>query len=80
MKSAGGVHFDVNMKGDLRLHGVTRALPVGARVLLREDSLRASGDFSIRQPDFQLKQVTVAEGMMKVKKDIGLTFDVVAHK
>ncbi len=80
VKSAGGVHYDVNMKGDLKLHGVTRALPVGARVLLREDSLRASGDFSIRQPDFQLKPVTVAGSMMKVKEEIKLTFDVVAHK
>jgi polyisoprenoid-binding protein YceI len=80
VKSAGGVHYDVNMKGDLSLHGVKRAHPVGARVLLNDNVLRASGELSLRQADFQLKPVTVAGSMMKVKDEVKLTFDVLARK
>lgn len=80
VKSAGGPNYPVNMKGDLSLHGVTKSQPVVARVLLHGDTLRASGEISLRQPDFQLKPVTVAGSMMKVKDEVKLTFDVVARK
>ena len=69
------------MKGDLtapRGHA-------GASGQVRECSSAATfsaprASSPIRQPDFQLKPVTVAGSMMKVKDEIKLTFDVVAHK
>ena len=79
VKPAGSNQFEVSLKGDLTLHGVTRPQPISTRVLLHGDMLRASGEVPIRQADFQLKPVTVAGSMMKVKDDVKLTFDIVAR-
>ena len=80
VKPAGGSQFEVSMKGDLTLHGATRPHPVGARVLVHGDMLRASGEVPIQQKDFKLRPVTVAGSMMKVKDEVKLTFDIVARK
>jgi polyisoprenoid-binding protein YceI len=80
VKPSGGNQYEVSMKGDLSLHGVTRPHPVIARVLVHGDGLRASGEIPISQPDYKLKSVTVAGSMMKVKEEVKLTFDIVARK
>ncbi len=80
VKPAGGTQFEVTMKGNLSLHGVTRPQPVNARVLVHGDMLRASGEVPIRQADYKLKPVTVAGSMMKVKDEVKLTFDIVARQ
>jgi polyisoprenoid-binding protein YceI len=80
LKSDGGSHFEASLKGDLTLHGVTRVQPVTARLLLHGDMLRASGEATIRQPDYHLGPVAVAGSLMKVRDDVKLTFDIVARK
>jgi polyisoprenoid-binding protein YceI len=68
--------------GDLTLHGVTQKnLWISAEVTLNDDnSLRAHGEFSIRQKDFGIKLVSVAGGMLKVKNELRFSFDVVARQ
>ena len=78
--SAGNERFQAGLKGDLTLHGVTRPHPTVAHLLAHGDMLRASGEVTVRQPDYQLKSVAVAGSMMKVKDDVKLTFDIVARK
>jgi polyisoprenoid-binding protein YceI len=70
----------VALNGELSLHGVTRTLPVSARVSLNGDVLRATGDFSVRQSDFDLKLVSAAGGTVRVKDEIKLSFDITARK
>ncbi len=62
--------------GDLTLHGVTQSnLWIYAEVSLNDEQLRAQGEFSLKQNDFQIKRVSVAGGTLKVKNEVKLTFD-----
>ena len=64
--------------GNLTLHGVTQSnLGIYAEVLFNDERLRAEGEFSLKQSDFQIKLVSVAGGTLKVKNEVKLTFDIV---
>lgn len=77
---SGDGQFQIQLGGDLTLHGVTRSHPITARVYLMGDMLRGSAESSLRQTDFGIKLVNVAGGMLKVKEEVKLTFDLVARK
>jgi polyisoprenoid-binding protein YceI len=72
--------FTVVLNGELSLHGVTRAQPVSARVTLNGDTLRAVGDFSVRQSDYEIKPVSAAGGTVKLKDELKLSFNITARK
>jgi polyisoprenoid-binding protein YceI len=72
--------FAVVLNGELSLHGVTRAQPVSARVTLNGDTLRAVGDFSVRQSDYEIKPVSAAGGTVKLKDELKLSFNITARK
>ena len=77
---AGEGQYWVNLVGNLSLHGVTNAQPVAAQVALLGDTLRAYGEFALRQTTFGIKPVTVAGGTLKVKDELKCTFDILARK
>jgi polyisoprenoid-binding protein YceI len=70
----------VALNGELALHGVTRNLPVSARVTLKGDIVRAAGEFSIRQSDYEIRPVSAAGGTVKLKDELKLSFDISARK
>ena len=70
----------VALNGELSLHGVTRTQPVSARVTLNGDTLRAVGDFSVRQSDYDIKPVSAVGGTVKLKDELKLSFDITARK
>lgn len=72
--------YAVTLNGELTLHGVTQAQPVSARVTIKGETLRAAGDFSIRQSDYEIRPVSAAGGTVKVKDELKLSFDIVARK
>ncbi len=72
--------YAVTLSGELALHGVTRAQPVSARITIKDDSLRAAGDFSVRLSDYEIRPVSAAGGMVKLKDELKLSFDIVARK
>jgi polyisoprenoid-binding protein YceI len=72
--------FAANISGNLTLHGATCRQTIIARVVLNGDSLRASGELSVRQTDFGIKLVSVAGGTLKVKDELKVSFDTVARK
>jgi polyisoprenoid-binding protein YceI len=69
--------WDVKLRGDLTLHGVTRALDLPVRVTRTGDALSATGRAVIRHTDFGMKPVSVA-GVVKVKNELTLEFDIAA--
>ena len=69
-----------SLNGELTLHGVTRDQPVSARVWLNGDMLRATGDFSVRQSDYEIRPVSAVGGTIKLKDELKLTFDISARK
>jgi polyisoprenoid-binding protein YceI len=72
--------FSVSLNGELSLHGVTQNQPVSARVTLNGDTLRAAGEFSVRQSDYDIKPVSAAGGTVKLKDELKLSFDITGRK
>ena len=71
---------DVMLIGRLSLHGVIRPLRIPARLALTGDLLRAFGEFSVRQSDYNIKPVTAMGGGLKVKDEVKFNFDIGARK
>ncbi len=76
----GDGQYWVALNGELTLHGVSCTQPVSARVWLNGDKLRAAGDFSLRQRDYEIRPVSAAGGTIKLKDELKLSFDITARK
>lgn len=72
--------YMLKIEGDLTLHGATRAQTISAQVVPMDGNIRAQGEFSIKQSDFNIKLVSVAGGALKVKDELKFAFDIVAVK
>src|ERR1700687_510736 len=66
------------LNGALTLHGVKRNQPVPVRIAMNSDVLRATGEFSIRQSDYDIRPVSAAAGTVKLKDELKLSFDIFA--
>jgi polyisoprenoid-binding protein YceI len=72
--------YAVTLNGELSLHGVTQTQPVSARVTIKGETLRAAGDFSIRQSAYDIRPVSAAGGTVKLKDELKVSFDITARK
>lgn len=79
-QTTGEGQYGVTLNGVLTLHGVTNAQVVAARVSVSGDTLRAFGDFSLRQTEFGIRLVSALGGALKVKDDLKFDFNIVARK
>jgi polyisoprenoid-binding protein YceI len=70
--------YDLEIVGEMSLHGVTRALTLPVHVELAGDTLTASGTAVLRHDQFGMQPVSVA-GVVKVKNEIQVTYRIVAH-
>lgn len=76
-----GARSTVRIVGDASLHGVTRnGIWILARLTVNGDTLRAEGDFTLKQTDFGIKLVSVAGGALKVKDELRFAFDLVGKE
>jgi polyisoprenoid-binding protein YceI len=71
--------YRLQITGDLSLHGVTKALPVDAQCRIAEDELRLSGEFALLQSAFRIKRVTAVGGMITLKDELKLSFELVGR-
>ena len=71
--------YQAPVAGNLSLHGVTRELVIDAAALVEGDELRAHGGISLRLTDFNIRPVSVAGGLLKLKDEVQLSFDILAH-
>jgi len=72
--------YAVALNGELTLHGVTRGQTIRAKGVLTDDTLRAFGDFSLLQTDYDIKLVSALGGALRVKDELKVSFDIVARK
>jgi polyisoprenoid-binding protein YceI len=72
--------FEVRLDGELTLHGVTRHQPISANLSVSGPVLRAAGEFTVRQSDYNIEPVTVAASMLKVKDELRCSFDISARR
>jgi len=71
--------YDLEVTGDLALHGMTRSLTLPLRVEIAADKLTASGKTVLRHSDFGMKPVSAGGGTVKVKNEIGIDYRIVAR-
>jgi polyisoprenoid-binding protein YceI len=76
----GDALYSAEMDGSLRFHGVTRVQPLTARIAVFGEMLRASGGFTLKQSDYQIKPISVAGGALKLKDELKFVFEMVIRK
>lgn len=70
--------WELELEGDLTLHGVTRRVRSAVHVEIGGDLLTASGVLSLRQTDHGMRPVSVA-GLVKVKDALAVAYRIVAR-
>jgi len=79
-KSLGAGQYDLKIRGALTLHGATRPIVIPAKVTVSGNDLRAVGEFSIDRSDFNVKATSAFHGMVRVRRKVKFTFDIVGHR
>lgn len=72
--------YRAKIKGDVTLRGVTRACEITSQIIAGPDTLRAHGEFPLKQSDFNIKPVSAVGGTIKLKDELKFNFDIVANK
>jgi polyisoprenoid-binding protein YceI len=78
-RDAGGGAYDLEVAGELALHGVTRAITLPVHVEVAGAVLTASGKTVLRHDQFGMEPVSVAGGSVKVKNEIAIEYRIVAR-
>ena len=79
-KALAANQYDLQIKGDLTLHGVTRQIEIPTKVTVTGNDLRASGEFSIDRGNFRVKATSAFHGLVRVRDKVKFTFDIVGHE
>jgi polyisoprenoid-binding protein YceI len=79
-KTTAGNQYDLQIAGDLTLHGITRQITIPTKVTVTGNDLRAQGKFSINRGDFKVKATSAVHGLVRVKDKVKFTFDIVGHQ
>ena len=79
-KKVSADQYDLNITGDLTLHGVTRQISIPTKITVTGSDLRAMGEFSIDRGDFKVKATSAFHGLVRVRDKIKFTFDIVGHR
>ena len=72
--------YPVTVDGNLTLHGQTRSQSIAAKVVVFGGLLRAFGEFSLWQSDYNVRLVAVAGGTLKLKDELKFRFDIGARR
>ncbi|HEY2964270.1 MAG TPA: YceI family protein [Pyrinomonadaceae bacterium] len=76
----GNGRYRARVIGDLTLHGVAQNnIWLDGEVTINADSLRAKGNFAVKQTDYRIKLVSVAGGTLKIKNEVKCSFDILAR-
>jgi polyisoprenoid-binding protein YceI len=72
--------YAADVTGTASLHGVENPLSIQAQLVLTGGSLRAYGEFRLRQTDYGLNIASVAGGTLRIKDELKFTFFMVTRK
>jgi polyisoprenoid-binding protein YceI len=71
--------YDLTLRGELTLHGVTKAFTVPVRLEAKGDTLSATGKMVVKQTDFGIEPTSAAGGLVRVEDEVVLTFRIGAR-
>src|SRR5574341_1048999 len=69
--------YQVQVKGDLTLHGVTRQIEFPVAVTLSGNTLRANGNFKVLRKDYNVETTSAGGGTVKVGQELKVSFNIV---
>jgi polyisoprenoid-binding protein YceI len=72
--------YRADITGTVCLHGMENPQAIQAQLVLSDESLRAYGEFRLRQTDYGIAIASVAGGMLRIKDELKFVFFVVARK
>lgn len=72
--------FELEIGGDITLHGVTRHIVIPATVTVNGDTLRATGEFELNRKKFNVNATSAFHGLVRVRHGLKFTFDIVARR
>jgi polyisoprenoid-binding protein YceI len=72
--------YELEIPGDLSLHGVKKRIRIPSKITLSGNDLRATGEFSIDRDDYKVKATSAAHGLVRVKNKVTFEFDIVGHR
>jgi polyisoprenoid-binding protein YceI len=75
-----GPKWEVEIDGNLTLHGVTKPIRIPATVSFEGNDLHAAGEFDIDRDDFGVKATSAFHGTIRVKNNIKFVFDIIAER
>lgn len=72
--------FEIQIAGDMTLHGVTKRVVIPATVTVNGNEIRAVGKFDLNRKDFNVKATNAFHGLVRVKHVLDFEFDIVARR
>jgi polyisoprenoid-binding protein YceI len=73
-------HYRAEVMGTTILHGNEHVQTMQAQIILSDRTLRAHGDFRLRQSDYGLAIASVAGGTLRIKDELKFVFFFLARK
>jgi polyisoprenoid-binding protein YceI len=70
----------LQISGNVSLRGITKNQSIEAMTRLRDDEIRLTGNFTLRQSDYNIKPVTALAGALKVKDELQLSFEIFGER
>ena len=71
---------DFRLTGRLNLHGVEKEIAFPVHIHPENNLLRTTGTVTVVQTDFGMKPVKAALGMVRVKDQVKISFDILAER
>jgi polyisoprenoid-binding protein YceI len=71
--------YELQVQGDLSLHGTVKPIVVPLKVDVQGDTLTADGKLTIKQSDYGMKPTTAAGGLVQVEDEVPVSFRIVAR-
>ena len=78
LKQTGQNNYTLTLNGDLNLHGLSKQVAVPVELSLTPQQLRATGKYTLKQSDYNIKVYSAGGGTVKVKNDVVINFNIVA--
>jgi polyisoprenoid-binding protein YceI len=73
-----GVNKSFTLQGDLTIHGVTKRVTAPVSMIINGGQLRATGETTLKQTDFGMTPYSGGFGMIKIRDEVKVSFNVVA--
>ena len=78
-KKLSATSYEMQVRGELSLHGTVKPVVVPLKVELQGDTLTADGKLSLKQTDYGIKPTAAAGGLVQVEDEVPVTFRIVAR-